>query len=413
MTQTRGRRAKGEGGLHQVTKNGRLVWKATVYLPDGSEKTATAIKKTDAANLLKELRNKWLSVEAPTDETVVSYLDWWLDQQWDKVGTGQLDEGTVSDYAFSLGYVKERFPRVRLIDLTSADVYELLRHLAKRGRTRKIKNGYVVEPLSRRTVTRVRSHLAMALRTARTLGKIPVNVALDVEIPATVDPTPQRSLTPAQAKLLLEEAEGTDTLVYAFLLTGFAAGLRPGENLGAKWQYLDWDEATLEIEKTLQRKKRHVRDGEVIPERLVIGGVKRGINASRRIMVLPPQVLQALRRWQVEQKEQQLRAGARWKNRHGLIFTSEVGTPISSNNMARRINIITKRLNLGHWSLSELTRHSFATHVEGELQPQVMEKAMGHSVGSSERKQYIHRDKPVVTEHLEPMARILGEILGN
>jgi integrase len=416
MTQTttkRGsRRANGEGGLHQVTKNGRRVWKATVYLPDGSEKTATAVRKTDAAERLKELRDKWLGLGAPTDETVADYLAWWLDQQRDKVTTGEKDSGTVNDYALSLGYVTARLGKVKLIDLTSADVYDLLVHLARQGRTRTIKGASVTEPLSRRTVTRVRSHLDMALRTDKRLGKVTTNVAADVEIPATAPSSPRRALGVDQAKVLIEEAEGTDTLVYAFLLLGFTVGLRPGENLGARWDCLDWHEGTLEIEKTLQRKIGYTRDGVKVPDRLVMGGVKRDIAASKRTMTLPPQVLQALRRWQVEQKEQQLAAGPKWKHWFGLIFTSEVGTPISSNNMARRVNVITERLGLGHWSLTELTRHSFATLIEGDLAPQVMEKAMGHSVGSSERKQYIHRDKPVVTEHLEPMARILGEILG-
>ena len=79
-----------------------------------------------------------------------------------------------------------------------------------------------------------------------------------------------------------------------------------------------------------------------------------------------------------------------------------------STNMTRRINIITERLNMGHWSISEFTRHSFATMIEADLQPQVLERAMDHSVGSAERRKYIHREKPVVTDHLKVMDSLIG-----
>lgn len=416
-------RPKGEGGLYQVTKNGQRVWKAVVKLPDGSAKTATHPVKKEANKLLKELRDKWLGVEQPTDETVEEYLDWWLARQWEFVGKGRKDDKTVIDYANSLGYVKTRLGQVKLMDLTAAEVYELLVYLSKYGRVTKVRGRRLVrvkrQPLARRTVTRVRSHLDMALATAVMLGKIPVNVAQLVrltEIPDLSETAEKRALTPEQAQSLLEEAQA-DPLVHAFLLVGLSQGLRAGENLGAGWDYLDWEGytdangvvmGTLEIERTLKRTPAHRRNGVKVTERLEMGGVKLGIRASERIMVLPPAVLQVLRTWQVRQKEEQLKAGPDWDNEHGLIFTTEVGTPMHSTNMTRRINIITKRLNMGHWSIGEFTRHSFATMIEADLQPQVLERAMGHSVGSAERRKYIHREKPVVTDHLKVMDSLIG-----
>lgn len=78
-------------------------------------------------------------------------------------------------------------------------------------------------------------------------------------------------------------------------------------------------------------------------------------------------------------------------------------------NMDRRINKLLTTTDLGHWSISELTRHSFATLIETDLEPQIMERAMGHAVGSSQRRSsYIHRDEPVITQHLPVMDKFFG-----
>ena len=61
-----------------------------------------------------------------------------------------------------------------------------------------------------------------------------------VGIPATDAPTPKKALTPEQVVTVLEVAK-SDPLVHAFLLVGFTQGLRAGENLGAGWDYLDWE----------------------------------------------------------------------------------------------------------------------------------------------------------------------------
>ena len=142
-----------------------------------------------------------------------------------------------------------------------------------------------------------------------------------------------------------------------------------------------------------------------VPERWFISQVKGDVEASKRVMVLPAKVLGVLRIWQVRQKEEQLRAGPAWNNEHNLIFTTEIGTAMT--NMDRRINKLLATTDLGHWSISELTRHSFATLIEADLQPQIMERAMGHAPGSSERRHYIHRQKAIVTDHLKVMDNLI------
>jgi integrase len=125
-------------------------------------------------------------------------------------------------------------------------------------------------------------------------------------------------------------------------------------------------------------------------------------------MLLPPEVVEVLRRWQVEQKKWQLAAGPAWKNEHDLIFTSEVGTPISTQNFSRRIDRVLKPTGLGHMTVGELTRHSFATRLQDDLQAEILTRSMGHVRGSTTaQRHYVVPQKAVIADHLEPMERFL------
>ena len=60
-----------------------------------------------AAKKLKALREKWgAGNQGRTDETVATYLDWWVNTQWSFVDKGRKDEETVKDYENSFRYVK-------------------------------------------------------------------------------------------------------------------------------------------------------------------------------------------------------------------------------------------------------------------------------------------------------------------
>jgi integrase len=402
-----------------------------------AKKTCTDPVKSVAAKKLKALREKYdygNRRRAASDQTVKEYLEWWLiDRGQNFVDKDKKSQGTVNDYRNSLGYVmNSRLGDVKLIDLTAPDLHDLLVALAEEGRTFR-KNGQVVRrgPLSDRTIKRVRSDMIKALKTATSQGRVPSNIARELETPATTDTEPKRALTAEQARLMVSvaekqaEKEPKDLLVSAFLLLALTSGLRTGEALGAQWERINWEYevidghtyGALDIEHSLKRIRGYTnRDGVKVPERLVLGGVKANmqgeIEASKRIMVLPPAVLQVLKRWRHEQERQRLEAGDRWDNQYGLVFTSDVGTPISPSNMIKYIDRVLVPT-MKHWAIGELTRHTFATLLENELeesQLHILTKALGHMPNGVTRSdsQYVHRrPKPIVSEHLEHIEPLL------
>ncbi len=422
---TENKRPRGDGSVYWNDRWG--VYQGVIRI-NGKRRSVSDKNRDECAAKLQRLRQQLgMGGAAETDETLGEYLDSWLARQWAFVDTGEMEEKTIDDFNTSVTKAKEVLGDIPLKNLTALAIFMGLERLAKTGRKEKVYSGkrgnrqvkIVRKPLSRRTITKVKNLLVVVLDEATAYNLVPRNEArLVLKLPATVAPTEKRSLNERQVKIMLEAAE-QDPIVLAFLLTGFVSGLRSGENMGARWDRLNWkyyeDEdgrvfGALDIEETLKVKGGYVRDGVNVPEYLEMGDVKGRTAASRRKMVLPPDVLQVLRRWQKKQKEERLLAGANWQgNKNNLIFTSRIGTPMTPRNMARRIARLLEGTELEGWAVGELTRHSFATLIEADLQPQILERAQGHAPGSNARKHYIHRDKPVITEHLASMERILGD----
>jgi integrase len=238
--------------------------------------------------------------------------------------------------------------------------------------------------------------LAQALDTAQRRGKVHRNVARLAEMPRTEPPAERRSLTAAQASALLEAAKGDP--VEAFIVTGLMTGLRPGELLGLRWSAIDLDHKSLEVVASLKREGSTLR----------LGDVKRGIKASRRRLDLPAQVVEVLRAHRARQREARFLAGPEWLEQD-LVFASEVGTPIAPSNMNRKLARVTERAGIGHWSMTELSRHSAASLMSAAGVPlEVIADVLGHSSTRMLEAHYRHQVRPSVDAHVAVMEGLFG-----
>jgi len=107
------------------------------------------------------------------------------------------------------------------------------------------------------------------------------------------------------------------------VLVALTYGLRRGEVLGLHWSALDWRAGTVVVTHGVKRIK--ARDA-TSPYRtqLVIAELK--TPRSRRTLALTAELQAALRQHHARQAEARIAAGALWQD-HGLIFTTEIGTP--------------------------------------------------------------------------------------
>ncbi|PWU46262.1 site-specific integrase [Micromonospora globispora] len=219
----------------------------------------------------------------------------------------------------------------------------------------------------------MRTVLRKALGQAEREGLVPRNIAGPSAAPRVVAKE-GRTLTPEQARTLLAEVRGErkEALVTIML----AYGLRRGEALGLRWDRLDWTAGTLLVSHSVKRIKE--RDPARTDRRtcLVVSELK--TRRSRRTLYLTPQLVELLRRHRARQAEERLAAGETWQD-HGLVFPSEVGTPLDPDNFSHRLSALCKRAGLGHWHPHEL-RHSGASLMLAQGTPlHMVSEVLGHT----------------------------------
>jgi integrase len=99
---------------------------------------------------------------------------------------------------------------------------------------------------------------------------------------------------------------------------------------------------------------------------------------SRRTLVLTPELVSRFRQHRVQQAEAQMAAGPLWQD-HGLIFASEVGTPMDPDNFPHPFARLCERAGLSHWHPHEL-RHSRASLMLTQGTPlHVVAEVLGHA----------------------------------
>ena len=148
-----------------------------------------------------------------------------------------------------------------------------------------------------------------------------MNPALKVRYPR-VPKQEMDFLTPAEARLLLDHVPEKWT---ALILTAITTGMRLGELLAMKWAHLDWHHARYTVRETLVRKsgKRAVGFGPVKTD------------SSAQTVDLTVRCLEALRRHRHRQSQTQL--AQRDFEDHGLIFCTDLGTPLNDRNVVQRV----------------------------------------------------------------------------
>ena len=273
---------------------------------------------------------------------------------------GTVAESTEDGYAVQVRlHLIPALGRKRLAQLTVTDLDRLWK--AKRDA------GY-----SSNSVRLMRTVLRRALGQAVREGIMSRNVA-GLSTAPRVRAKEARTLTVDQAQLLLGAAA-----VYRFeaaVVLALAYGMRRGEVLGLHWSALDWQAGTLRVTHGVKRvQDRDTSSGR--RTRLVVSELK--TPKSRRLLALTPEMVAMFRQHRARQAEAQIAAGSSWQD-HGLIFASEVGTPMDPDNFSHSFSRLCEHAGLGHWHPHEL-RHSGASLMLAQGTPlHVVSDVLGHA----------------------------------
>ena len=364
------RRGRGEDSIYEDGDR----WRGAVsfgYGPDGRRvrKKVTGVTKAEVMRKLRELRAEVdLTQSVPDDRlTVGAFLDRWISRSL----PGQVGEKTLDSYADTVRlHLVPAFGRKVLRRLTVAEVDEFLSWKRSKG-------------YSENSVRIFRAVLRRALRQAEREGLVTRNVAALSAAPR-VRGDEGRALSVGQAQVLLAAVGGTRH--EALLTIMLAFGLRRGEALGLHWSALSWESATLKVTHGVKRIRVRVAHSE-LRTRLVVGELK--TSKSRRTLFLTPQMVEMLRRHRARQAAERMAVGEAWED-HGLVFPSEVGTPLDPDNVSHLFSRICRRAGLGHWHLHEL-RHSGASLMLAQgTDLYVVSEVLGHSSVAITKDVYGH-----------------------
>jgi len=224
---------------------------------------------------------------------------------------------------------------------------------------------------TRRTIyTVLRAVLDCAVRD----GLVARNAAAAVKRP-TADRREARYLSRDEVHRLLAAAAGDRLLPLFLLLLG--TGLRRGEGLALRWSDVDLEGGHAQVRGTLSR----VAAGLVVTEPKT--------ERSRRAVPLPASVVAALRQHRARQVQERLRAGTAWVDT-GLVFTTELGTPLDPRNALRSLTGAARRAGLSGVGLHTL-RHTAASALIGsDVHMRVVQELLGHSSYAITADVYAH-----------------------
>lgn len=345
------KRANGEGSIFK-RKDG--TWSAELSYRDdyGSLRRRTVYGRTQAEVRVK-FRDARERIEsgAPVKDASMIVAAWLEDWITKSLAASDRKQATKDLYAtLARTHLVPTIGTIPLGRLRPSDVEALV--VTKRD-----------AGLSGSTIRTIYTVLRSALDIAARDGLIRSNPAAAVRRPG-VERKDAPHLSAKQAQALLEAARG-DRLESLFRLM-LATGLRRGEALGLHWSEVDLEAGLLKVRWTLARTSQGLKLDEPKTDR------------SRRTVPLPRAGIEALRAHRTRQLEEQRAAAGVWQE-HGLVFTTEIGTPLEPRNVLRRFEVLAERAGLRGVTLHTL-RHSAASFLlAAGTHTKVVQEHLGHS----------------------------------
>lgn len=362
-----GKRGDGEGSVSR-RKGGGWMGQYVVHTAEGRKrKTVYGKMRAEVAKKLNKALADGEDGLFFEDEglKVGEYLERWLENSV----KGNVSPRTYTNYRLQVRRHLTPAPgRIKLKDLTPFKIQGLYRSKLGAG-------------LSNASVRYTHDVLHRALKQAVKWSLVPRNVAEAVD-PPKVRREEVTPLSSEQSRRFLAAARGDR--FEALYVVALTCGLRQGEVLGLKWSDLDLGAKTLRVNRQLQRLRR---DGDS-PGQLTFAEPK---NASRRTVPLTATAVEVLKRHGVRQAKEKMRAGALYED-NGLVFASEIGTPLDAQNVVNRsFKPLLRRAGLSSIRFHDL-RHTCATLLLAKcVHPNKLVQALlGHASISMTMDLYSH-----------------------
>jgi integrase len=328
--------------------------------------------------LTKALRDQQQSIPITTERiTVGAFLARWY-EECVKLSPKPMTHRTRRHRIKN--HLEPAFGKMVLDKLSPLDVQRYIARKTEQGLAASTINGHL-------------STLGAAMNQALRWGLIWRNPVALVDRPRE-EKRERRFLSPNEARKLQAAARGhrLDTLFLVLLTTG----LRRSEARGLTWDDIDFERATLTVQRQTIR----------------VDGINHTLSPktarSRRMIALPAPIRSALVRQRERVADERDAMGLRWQD-NNLVFPSPMGKPFSETTLARELDKICAKAGLAHVTPHEL-RHSMASFcAAANINPRLAMGALGHSTLEMTMEHYQHVTDAMRREVADSIGRLLFE----
>lgn len=252
------------------------------------------------------------------------------------------------------------------------------------------------ETLSSNTVAKYHRALSSILQTAVQWQYITANPC-DRVSPPRAKRTEPRYLTREEAVRLLELTKELPIYYRTVVVFLLYTGCRRGEALGLTWQDVNFRKRTIDISRTTQYLPGRGNYTDETKNR-----------SSNRVIAVPETVVQALRDYQLWQKEQHLKLGRYWKNREEKVFVRDDGAPIQPDTLSCWFSDCVKQTDLPSISLHSL-RHTCATlNITNGAALNTVAGQLGHASTETTTRIYTHTIQSAQAEAVDRLDDLLN-----
>jgi integrase len=352
VSKKKARRGRGDGSIYW--RESRKRWIAELPLEDGKTKYFSGKTYAEAQRQLNQAKLEQQQGKLATGpkRTVRQFLEHWLEN----IHRPNIRVNSYRIYRQLLdNHLLPALGQYQLQRLSPQHIDELY--------AQKRKDGFAPE-----TIRAIHRLLRRALQDAVRWSLVSSNVCDKVTPPRQVKFESQ-ALSAEQVKQLLEVAKGSP--IEVLLTLALTTGMRVGEMIALRWADIDFQDGSLQVRHTVSRVgKRFQENG------LVENDPK--TESSRRKIVLPQFVLEALKRHREQQAEMREKAGDAWQEKD-IVFSNHLGGFLERVNINTMLKGLLKQAGLPAIRIHDL-RHSAATILlKMNVNPKQVQVLLGHS----------------------------------
>lgn len=343
------KRINGEGNIRKRSEHS---WEASLRTEDGERLYVYGSTQKEVKEKLQEIQTEIANgtYVAENEMTVGEWMD-----EWYECFTTGVKASSRARYEQDIrNHIKPVIGYINLQDLKLSHVQRFLNQCKEQ------------KELSLKSVKSIYLVLDKAMSKAQSQGRIKRNPCGEAEIPSY--DTPQKEMRPLKdgevSEFLKRIKENPfENLYYMALFTG----MRESELIGLTWDCINFETGNIHLYRQLKAVKGKSNTWTFTTLK----------NKQTRDFVLPPSVIQVLKKQKAQQGEWKLLYGPLFQNDSNLVFTNELGSHLATRTVYKRFKSIVTSMGLPEVRFHDL-RHTYATLA---LQNGVDVKTVSHNLG--------------------------------